>query len=209
MHVDEPNRPRYRSPGVSYTIRTGTAFTIFSALLLAATGCPARTSTFQIVDYREPGETKRYRETFDEGYYDVDGHGNVSIVLRRSASGETGPELTATQVVHIRSLWRPIPGRTTAHRTQINGTVSYLIVSGQTGATFEGAGSVFFKENRKRDKLTGTLDLALLQPKRSFGTGSPLFKRAELKGKFRATRDPARVVRIVNEMNQLFGPLTP
>ena len=88
-------------------------------------------------------------------------------------------------------------------------TNGLVIVSDATSAAFEGAGSVFFKENRKRDKLTGTLDLARLRPKRRPGGGSPLFKRAELTGEFRATCDPVRVVRIINEMTRVFGPPTP
>ncbi|MGB2987339.1 MAG: hypothetical protein WBE26_15850 [Phycisphaerae bacterium] len=177
--------------------------------LFVATGCSVRASTFEIVDYREPGKAKRYRETFDEGYYDLDEHGNVDVVLRRAAPGESDPKQTITQTIHIRSVWRSIPGETVAHRTQLNGTVSYHIVAGRIGATFDGAGSVFFNLNYRKDSLTGTLDLAVLRPKRQLATGSSLFKRAELKGEFHATRDPRRVVRIINEMDRLFGPLPP
>lgn len=183
--------------------------TTFVLSLSAATGCSDRTSTFEIVDYREPGETKHYRETFDEAYYKLDDHGNVDIMLRRSLAGETNPNQNFTQMVHIRSLWRSIPGETVAHRTQINGTVTYCIISGRVGETFEGAGSVFFKQKGRGSTLTGTLDLASLLPKRRLAGGSPIFKRPELKGRFHATRDPRRVVRIINDMNRLFGPLPP
>ena len=52
--------------------------------------------------------------------------------------------------------------------------------------------------------LTGTLDLARLQPKRQLVSTGDLFKRAELKGSFRAKRDHRRVVRTINEMTHLF-----
>ncbi len=174
--------------------------------LLVGAGCAGQTSVFEIVDHRDSGPPKRYRETFDEAYYDLDGTGNVNIVLRRSEPSKSNPHADVTQVIHLRTVWRSIPGETVAERTQINGTVNYALLSGRIGATFEGAGSVFFRENKRRDALRGSLDLALLKPKRRLTAGSDIFKHAELSGKFHAVRDPRRVTRIVNDLNRLFGP---
>ncbi len=238
MSVDAPQRDRYRARGVSHFVKTredcatangasggilrfcahngytvpavGAGFSVALALLLfAIPGCSVGESTFEIADYREPGVAKRYRESFDEAYYTLDDDGNLDLILRRSEPSESDPKHIITQVIHIRSVWRCIPGETVTHRTQINGTVSYHIISGRVGATFEGAGSVFFKHRKRTDTLTGTLDLASLRPKRRLAGGADLFRRAELRGRFRATRDPRRVVRIINEMNRLFGPLPP
>jgi hypothetical protein len=68
---------------------------------------------------------------------------------------------------------------------------------------------VFFKETHRGDTLRGSLDLALLRPKRQLAFGGSLFKQAELRGTFQATRDPRRVVRIINELNRVFGPMPP
>jgi len=114
-----------------------------------------------------------------------------------------------TQVLYIRSVWRSIPGRTTASRTQINATISYLIVGGRVGASFEGAGSVFFKENRKQDELTGEVEFALLSPTRRLVGGEALFERAQIQGRFRAQKNRRRVLRVRHEMDRLFGPLPP
>jgi hypothetical protein len=175
-----------------------------AAVVAAASGCSAYASTFEIVDYRQAGSAERYRETFDEGYFDIDEHGNVDIVLRRAAPTSDRASQTITQIVHIKSVWRSIPGTTVAHRTQLNGTISYHILSGQTGASFEGAGSIFFDLGMGKDSLSGTLGLAVLHPKRRLAADPLLFRQAELKWHFRASRDPRRVVRIVNEMNRLF-----
>ncbi len=181
---------------------------LFCFLALAMPlGCSGHPSAFEIVDYRDPGDVKRYRETFDEAYYDLDNQGNVNIVLRR-AGGRSGPgESDVTQIVSIRGVWRPVPGKTGSHPTQINATVSYYIVGGRVGDTFEGAGSVFFTQNRGKNILRGTLDRAVLRPKRQLAPGEPLFARAELSGEFRAARDRRQVVRIMNEADRLFGPL--
>jgi hypothetical protein len=174
---------------------------------LGISGCAGPVSKFKIVDYRESGSTKGYHETFAEAYYDIDPQGNMEIVLRRTEPTEADPGREITQVIHIRSVWRSIPGDTVAHETQINATVGYMIMSGRMGAAFEGAGAVFFKENRGKDTLTGTLDLALLRPTRRLAEGGLIFERAELAGKFHAKRDRRRLIRLVNEMDRLFGPL--
>jgi len=107
----------------------------------------------------------------------------------------------------MRTVWRSIPGNTVAERTQINGTISYLMLYGDTGAAFEGAGSIFFTQNRDENVLWGSLEQAILKPTRKLATGSDLFDRAQLSGEFLAEHNPRQVRRIINEMNQRFGPL--
>jgi len=175
-------------------------------LLVSPVGCTVGPSTFEIVDYRNPGDAKRYRESFDEAYYDCDQNGNVNIVLRRTG-GRSAGESEVTQIVRIRSVWRPVPGKTGSNATQINATVSYYIVEGRVGDTLEGAGCVFFTQNRAENALSGSLDRAVLLPKRQLTSGEALFARAELSGEFRATRDRRQVVRIMNEADRHFGPL--
>jgi len=176
-----------------------------AALMLAA--CAPRTTQFYIADHRTLGPPTFYAETFDEAFYRTDAQGNVDLILRRERPGRDDPDQPVIQVIHIRTFWRAIPGTTVADTDQINATVSYLIVSGQIGATFEGAGSLFFKHHKRGDVLTGELERAYLTPMRRLNQGKALFEHAELAGEFRAERNPRKVVRILNEMEQLFGPL--
>ena len=201
-HLIPPSPPIRR---MAASRKAGIAVIVLSAAL--AVGCSTRTTTFEITDYRDVGDARRYRETFDEAYYTLDERGNVDIVLRRAtAPGDPGAAQAITQVIHIRSVWRSIPGDTVAHRTQINATVIYHILSGRIGATFEGAGSVFYERVRKSDVIRGTLDLATLRPKRRLTAGTTLFRQAEIVGKFEAKENPRRVIQIMNEMNRRFGP---
>ncbi len=165
-----------------------------------------KTTEFDVVDYRHNGEVSRYRETFSEGYYGIDGAGNMDLVLLREKYDVEDPVANIKQVIHIRTFWRSIPGVTVAHRTQINGRVTYFIQSGELGQTFEGAGSVFFYPDRRGDGMSGTLDLARLKPVRRLAASADLFERVDLSGTFVATRDPKRVQQIVHEMNRRFGP---
>lgn len=178
---------------------------VVAAMLIA--GCAPRHTRFDIVDHRAGVEPTHYFESFDECYYTTDGLGRIDLVARRLSppDEETGGEVT--QVIHLKGIWRADPGRTFADPTMINATVSYLIVSGGRGAGFEGAGFLSFNEDRWTRTAAGRLELAKLAPKRRFGEGEHLFDRAELQGQFHAVRDPRRVVRILNEMRRLFGPL--
>lgn len=173
-------------------------------LATLSAGCSNRDTAFVITDHRAPGSVLRYRETFPQGYYAVDDDGNVDIVLRRESRAPESPYEPITQVVHIRTVWKSVPGNTIAHRTQINGTVSYFITTGRSGATFEGAGSVFFTLDRKRRELTGELELASLRPKRRLASTGDLFADAELSGTFTAVEDPRRAFRIIHDMNRQF-----
>ncbi len=73
-------------------------------------GCSTRAPTFEIIDYPKPGEERRYRESFDEAFYSLDGHGNVDVVLRRLTDAGSDPTGAVTQIIHIHSIWRSIPG---------------------------------------------------------------------------------------------------
>jgi len=175
--------------------------------LLGATtmGCSFAPSAFEIVDHRSSGEIRRYRETFDEAYYDTDGSGNLTLVLRRAQAARRDlPDIT--QIVVIKGLWRCIPGTTIADNTQINSTVTYATISGRSGTTFEGAGSLFFSQKRHSGQLSGVLELATLRPKRRIGGDEAIFDLTELSGKFRAKREPRQVWLIANDLDRRFGP---
>ena len=174
--------------------------------LLAVAGCApvSSVSVVQLVDHRQAGKTERFRESFKEAWYRLDNHGNIDLVLRRSGGPRDGLDGSLTQLVHIRSIWRPIPGRTVADRTQINGTITYYILSGRVGSAYDGAGSVFYWK-KKDGTLFGTVDRALVRPTRRLGDYQPLFVQAELSGEFVALPDSRRVVELLNKMNGLFG----
>jgi len=172
-----------------------------------AGGCAGHPAVIQVVDYHAPSDVKRYQETFDEAYYDVDDQGDVHIVLRRQA-GAWGSGEDFTQVVRIKSVWRHVPGRSVSHRSAVNAQVSYFLVGARTGESFEGAGSVHLKVNKKGTKLTATLDQALVRPARKIGSDESVFTKAELSGKIEARRDRRQVVRLSNDMERTFGPQT-
>ncbi len=167
-------------------------------------GCATAPAAIEVIDHRHTGEVKRYRESFDEAFFGVDAAGNVELVLRRNqpSVGDT-PQIT--QIVVIRAVWKCIPGTTIANRSQINGSVSYAVMSGRAGTVFEGAGSFICATSRNGDVLKGLIDGVPLQHGRSFGGGETIFERAVVSGEFRARRAPQRTRQIINDLDRLMG----
>ncbi len=210
-NAPQTNRRRFTSPTLDLIANAagsqGRALMLALAGLILAGGCGEPTSRFEIVDFRAAGDAASYREAFEEAYYRVTAGGDVDVVLRRTHDPAVAGGSRLTQIIHIRSLWTSMPGTTVAERDQINGAVSYFITDGGSGAAFEGAGSVFFRQSRDGDELTGEVERVFLTPMRRLNGGHALFTRAELSGEFVATRDPRRVVHILNESQRLFGPV--
>ena len=195
-------RRNFQVPKLSCHRAAGGAYLV--SLLAVSAGCSSPVSRFQIIDHAGTHETHRYSATFSEAYYDIDGLGNLDLILRRGPDLHTADGSEVTQLLHIRSVWRSIPGMTNANPTQVNGTICYALVGGNTGTTFEGAGSVFFDHNADKGTLSGTVEWALLRPRRRLSSAKPLFSHAEISGEFHAVRDRRKVVRMVNEIDRLF-----
>ncbi|MCP4250677.1 MAG: hypothetical protein GY778_26850 [bacterium] len=172
-------------------------------------GCTPKTNRFNIQDHRALGPAQHYFERFDECFYCRDAFGHYDVVARRRGTVGVGDGPPFDQIIHIRQVWEAKPGRTAAESSMINATVSYLIVGPDGGASFEGGGFITLKENRRGDELTGHLESSALTPQRRLGSGADVFAKASVTGRFRARRDKRQVVRVVNEMKRLFGPLPP
>lgn len=174
-------------------------------LALSTGACAIPQSRLDVIDFSQDGSTNHYSEDFDEAYYDIDDHGNLDLILRRAHAGRMSEEMDLTQVVHIRSIWRSIPGQTIADDDQINATINYAIMASSTGHTFEGAGSIFFRSAQRKDVLIGQLGRAVIKPSRKNSPTQPIFSRVELSGSFRAVRNTRQVKLIKNDLRRLFG----
>jgi hypothetical protein len=174
------------------------------SLCIFAAGCAPKTTRFVVTDYRT-GDIRRYHQGFDACYYWYDQQRNLHVVAHREDADDD--DVSTTQLVHLHAFWIPDPGRTKAERSIINTTVSYMILTGSSGATFEGSGFFSFGENRSKTRLTGNLELSSLAPHRRLGSGEKLFQHAELSGEIVAQRNKRKGIALLNEMRHLFGPL--
>lgn len=163
-------------------------------------GCASDYGHIQIVERPNSLETRRYQETFNEAYYDVDRMGSLRLVLRKHRpSSLDGDELTQTIVVE--TVWQSIPGVTVMHRSQINGIVMYEMAGRKISQNLTGAGSVFFAENDAGDRLTGKLSNVTLEAQGS-AEEDAFLHRVELEGEFSARRDPHQALRLINDVKR-------
>lgn len=173
-------------------------------------GCVQPGATLNIVDDGSSGSPARYRQVFEEAYFDFDANRTANIVLLSRNADMRDPESTVRQTVHIRSVWESVPGDTIAEKTQINATIRYVLQSGGLVGFYEGGGSLIFDVSDGGDELDGTIELARLRPaQRGIGHAQPgtsretLFQLPVVEGRFHAVRNRRRVARVVNETDRL------
>lgn len=169
-------------------------------------GCATQGNVVSVVNFRADGPVERLHERFREAYYDSDQQGNVEIVLRTTAPIDSNPAREIVQLITLKTFWKAVPGRTVTHRTQLNATVTYCVISPAVVASYEGVGSLFLTRHKKTKELSGELELARLAPAKVITGGDPVFERCEIQGTFRAVRDARRVTATVNEIERVFGP---
>ena len=88
--------------------------------------------------------------------------------------------------------------------SQINATIRYSIYGDRAVSRFEGAGSLFLRENRRRGTLDGAVDLAWLRTTHGSVADGGFFRNPRLSGKFHATRDERRATRIIHDADRHF-----
>lgn len=192
-------------------IRRSSLLKFVSAVLaVVVAGCARPGATLNIIDVTPAGSPARYRQVFEEAYFDFDANRTANIVLLSRSADLRDPDSTIRQTVHIRSVWESVPGDTIAEKTQINATIRYVLQSGGLVGFYEGGGSLIFDASDSGDELEGTIELARLRPaQRGIGHAQPgtggeaIFQLPIVEGKFRAVRNRRRVARVVNEVDRL------
>jgi len=177
------------------------------AAVLTAGACAPRQSRFFVADHRADGSAERYFEDFPETWFCHDAHRHVDIVARREVHPDRAEPGPTIQVLHIRRIWAAVPGQTYAEQSMINATVSYMITGPNGGATYDGGGFVTFRQSRDGEEIVGRLESSALDLRRRIGEGADVFERVAVTGEFVAARNKREVVRVLNEMKRLFGPL--
>ncbi len=190
-----------RSRSIQPVLRSfGVKFLAWLPVLLAI-GCSSVQSTLKVVDFRDSANVRSYSATFDEAYYDIDPRGNLNLILRHQPSAKPG-EPAVSQVLHVRTVWRSIPGNTVAHNSQINGVVAYAITSGGQTSLYEGAGAIFFFNDPFAGTLKGSLGRVVLTPADGQSSDDSVFERIELTGTFSAEPDARRTIQAMNELER-------
>lgn len=170
-------------------------------------GCRSRHTQFQVTNFGADGQRESFFEGFNECYYTIDPSGNVDIVARRLSDAGDDVQGEICQIVHIRTVYRNVPGAMASDKTMINALINYAILAPDGGSSYEGAGFVYFRKSMRRRELRGALELSTVRPHRRVGEPIILFDRAELTGEFVAQENRRKVVHLFNQLRRVFGKM--
>ena len=109
-----------------------------SLLVACVAGCGKRETRLQVLDHRQDGTSVEYFQGFEECFYRRDATGDLEIVGQHTSHNVPG--IQTRQVIYVKVIWTPLPGRTRAESTMLNAVVKYFLLAWPTGASFEGAG---------------------------------------------------------------------
>lgn len=189
---------------------SGSILPLLCVAAFLISGCQPRSTRIRIQDFLHSEGPRSLYQEFDEAYYQLDAAGSLQLVLRRQVPSQAIPTENITQVILVKTFWRPIPGRTYAESTMINAKLTYLIQSGRACRAYQGNGFVSFTEHRKGQTLSGRIESANLKPTGEMGHPPHPFGKAQLEGTFRAILKPRRATAILTDLTrtmQKLGPL--
>lgn len=177
-------------------------------LLVVLAGCRSRSvNHFDIVDFRSDQLPAHHFEDFDESYYRISDDNLADIVLRRQVKQAGGSNPLIEQIIHLRTYWKPTPGRTFASKSMLNANISYALFNGRSGSSYDGGGFMLYRENPAKGILSGELKDGHLQPLRQVGAELEIFEQVQLSGRFKAMRNDRQVTRMINDLERRLGPL--
>ncbi len=170
-------------------------------LLIMLGGCKRGYNRLRIVNYKSPDRPEVLTQEFKYAYFDTVNSNNYRIILKSEEPVSKDENQILQQIIFIKLLWQVVPGRTYANSSQINAKIDYIIkimspenarVKRYITKTFRyrGSGFVFFRLNWRKDKMTGSIEDALLNPVGKAETGLGKFI---LSGKFKARYNPSAV----------------
>jgi hypothetical protein len=168
-------------------------------------GCRVQQTRIDLVTYDPDGTAHRHYADFEEAYYHRSPSGGIELVLRSEQPSKLDPTQTITQVVHLKAFWVPKPGTTFVESSQINAHLRYAIWTPPTGVRYDGAGFASFRLDQRQSILTGRIESGTLSPRFRAGNAVEPFGTARLSGQFRAEKDPARVVALVQWLQSHFS----
>jgi len=164
-------------------------------------GCSGKQSGIFYFEVLSPQEND-LRQEFSQSCYTCNDNGQVTIVLRARQWLKSKTQMrNVTQILIIKTFWRPQRGLTPFTASATNANVEYLIELDSQTAWYRGAGFVQVKKRRSpRDQQihlrSATLDL------HQHTTGFPVtFLKTNVIGQARAIYDPE----FVNELLAEFG----
>ena len=178
---------------------------VLTGLLAALAGCSSQATRLYLTTYDEAGREQHHYADFNRVAFLVNPSGLVELGMRVEQPSKTDPTQTITQLIHIKEVWKPVPGRTAVEKTQMNVEMRYAILTPPTGVRYDGAGFVYAKIAKDAKTVTGQIESGRLAPAYRMADATLPFGPARFTGTFRAVNNPGEVIEIARQLDVLFA----
>jgi hypothetical protein len=174
------------------------------ALAISTIGCQAEPMRVLLTTYDNTGEPVVHYADFQHAAYHRNAEGLLHIALYGSQPSSLDPTQMIQQVVYIREIWNPRPGKTFANQSQINTVVQYAILTPPTGVRYDGTAFVMCDGGEDGDDLEGEIESGNLSPSARMGEVGMPFGHARIEGWIEAEENEAAVMQAIQQMESLF-----
>ncbi|HPD30841.1 MAG TPA: hypothetical protein PLL20_12655 [Phycisphaerae bacterium] len=181
---------------------------MLAGLLAGLAGCSSQSTRIHLTTYDETGREQHHYADFNRVAFLINPSGLLELGMRVEQPSKLDPTQTITQLVHIKEVWKPVPGRTAVERTQINVQVRYGILTPPTGVRYDGAGFLYARFKEGSTTISGEIESGRLAPSYRMADAMLPFGVARISGPFRAVKNPGEVIEIARQLDLLFSKQT-
>lgn len=178
--------------------------------LAVAVGCAPDGTRLEFTTFGHDNSSRQFYGEYTEAYYRQLTNGTLELLLRAEAPSSLDPKQNITQLIYLKTFWKPRPGRTAAEATQINANVQYAMLTPPTGVRYDGSAFLIANHDRNSGELVGRIESGTLIPRYRMGSAAEPFASAKFIGGFRATENPRKVLQgfhtLQNEFKERLGP---
>jgi hypothetical protein len=178
-------------------------------ILLAIAGCASHPPQIQLTTYDEDGCPDCHHASFSQAAYRASAGGLLEMVLETESPSSVDPTQTIRQVVYLKTMWYPQPGRTYVEATQIDARMLYAILTPPTGIRCDGSAMLTYKWNNAGKVIKAHIESGTLVPKYRMGDAVEPFGPARFTGEVTLYEDAGQVVKTLQFLETQFRTRVP
>lgn len=164
----------------------------FAVLLVAWTGCAARSSTLRLESFKDPYFPEDVRVELSDCAYRVDSGGDIHVTGRAGRGA-------VQEFLHVQIYWRPHPGKTPAESTMLDALLQYVVASDQGAAVYSGTGFAYPRRPGSDGELQVDIEAARLELATRGGDLPDVLGPTRVTGTLHARHAPGQAVALVRE----------
>ncbi len=167
-------------------------------------GCAPKGTRLEFTTFGRDNTSRQFYGEYTEAYYRQMGNGTIELLLRAEAPSSLDPKQSITQLIYLKTFWKPRPGVTAAEPSQINAHVQYAMLTPPTGVRYDGSAFLLGHKDRSSGEYVGRIESGTLIPRYRMGNAAEPFASAKFIGGFRATENPRKVLQGLHTLQNEF-----